>query len=233
MGRLAKLDPFGMLSTAYVLAVWIAGLLLLNGLWLLAAPALSHPAAKLGFLGAWAAWCGYCFAFRPGLDFGIAWLVAMSAYVVVRTVITWRREGVDSLRVGWRRPLVATDRWPELAGLSTSERRVVLSRARAALPRRRIFSPRVWAVMAVLLGLALLEGFVRSPDPDPGASLPTLFLTWLLILPLVIGHDPRSDEGPMREALRERVLPQFWREPWLWDRARREASGAGVLPRPS
>ena len=246
--RLALLDPFGRLSPPCLVQTWLTTLIGFHCLWVLASLVMgrwmdlvyytamlgglvvavlaSHPALKVGLLAAWVGWWTYFFARWPGLHPGIVLMMGMSAYVAARVAWAWRREGAEAVRVGARRPLVSTLDWPELSGLTQQERRLVLGRARGALPRPRAFSYRFLFILVAGLAVTLLELFFppRATDSHPRTVQPGL----IAIVAVLVTRDPREDEEALRRALREHVLPGFWREPWNWDRTRREAAGRAV-----
>jgi hypothetical protein len=160
----------------------------------------------------------------------------MSLYVIARVAAAWREGGTTAVRVGWREPVFRTEDWPELAGLTRREKRLVLARARARLPRPKILSRRLLVGFAASLAILLLEFFLYPP-PDTDSNPRTVELARselgvLLILPFMTMIDPRDQEGLLRSTLRENVLPEFWQQPWLWDRPRREAAGT-LPPQPS
>jgi hypothetical protein len=248
-GRLARLDPFGHLSAPYLAQTWLGLLLAFHGLWLLVAlvlsrtedlpylaalasalalaAACSHPAAKSTLLGAWVLWWAYRLAGSPGLHAGLVVLMAMSIYVTARLVLAWRRQGASAVRVGYGHPLTDDASWPELAGLTKAERKLVVARARAHVGRPKNSLRRLAIGAAIGLAIGLLE-LAFFPPPDSDGSARTVeparsMLALVLILPLLAAADPRDTDGLVRRALREHVLPEFERQPWLWAAERRSA----------
>lgn len=154
-----RFDPIGHLGARRLLQTWLGVLVVLHCLWalvallagrwgdlaylavmlggLVAAYELSHPAAKLGLLGAWVGWWLVRFIRWPEPAFGFFLLMLASLYVIARVAHAWRVEGTAALRVGNRHALSPTETWPELAGLSKGEKRLLLSRARQHVTSRR------------------------------------------------------------------------------------------------
>jgi hypothetical protein len=256
--RWRRLDPCGHLPAPFLLQAWLGSLLGLHvvfalfalgfgRVWelaILAAMAgglglalwLSHPAAKLALLGAWAGWWTLRFALWPGVHLGVVLMLVTSLYVAVRVAWAWRREGVDAGRIGWGVPPDPAATWPELAGLTEGERRLVLRRAARELPRPRLFTVRTLSIFLAGMAVVGLE-LVLLPSPasgTTGVALPQSGLwLWAIAGIVVASIDPREQEAILRRALRERVLPKFWQQPWHWDRARREAhGGTGSAPSP-
>jgi hypothetical protein len=152
----------------------------------------------------------------------------MSVYAVARLVLAWRREGAAAVRVGRGHRLSDDARWPELAGFTPGERKLLVARARARLGRPDGFTRRLLAGAALALAIALLELALFPPfDSDGRANTvepARTTLALVLIFPLLAAADPRATEGPLRRALRDHVLPEFERQPWLWDAERRASS---------
>jgi hypothetical protein len=233
-----KWDPFGHLSARTLLQTWLGSLVVLQCLWLLGslflggwrelavraallaglgvAWAALHPAAKLCAL---AAWMATAIVTGGQVHLGLALLMGMTAYVMARAAFEWRRRGASELRVGFRRRILPTGEWAELHGLTRAEQRVVVGRA--AAPREIVWW-RLHVGCAVLLGIGVLEIWLQPPSDS--ARLPTSLLGAIFIAPYLAMVDPRSQEESIRRSLRERVLPEFRRQPWLWDHARREAA---------
>jgi hypothetical protein len=246
-GRLARLDHFGHLSAPFLLQGWIGGMLVLHGIslafalflygppdrailaalvaGLALAGAARHPAVKLALLAAWVGWWTYRFAYWPGFDFAIALMMAMSLYVIARVALAWGRDGTQAVRVGRGYPPSERPSWPELAGLTKRERRLVLRRARARAGRPAVSmlrTPAFWIWTAVLLAISLLELYwFPPPAGENGVRIARSTLAWLVIVPLLLTGDPEDRNDEIRRALREHVLPEFEQQPWLRDAARR------------
>jgi hypothetical protein len=241
----SRLDPFGHLSAPALVQGWLGGLTVLHVLWVLGAAiggnALDlavfaallagvvvalvspHPAVKAVVLGVWVGWWTVRFARWPGFHIGVALMMLMSLYVVARLLLAWRRSGTAAVWAGWEYPLSDRLGWPELAGFTKRERRLLLGRAFGRIARPRKLTRRASAWIGVGLAISLLELLLYPPPASEGVALARSGLALLVIFPVLLSHDTRDLEESARRALRDHVLPEFEQQPWLWSAERRAA----------
>jgi hypothetical protein len=136
------------------------------------------------------------------------------------------------VRVGRGHPVADDRSWPELAGLTSAERKLVVARARARVGRPKDFTRRLLIGAAIALAIGLLElAFFPAPDSDgrPRTVEPARStLAFVFVISLLAVTDPRDPDGAVHRALREHALPEFERQPSLWDASRRAARTRNV-----